>query len=205
MRECSSAWCSLIVWLPRDDNNILEISIYCVRYLSIYRYHRYINIFISLHRCTIPCISVYISRYISLVTNSHFFFLKKSDYYFFQFERIDNGSNNFQQNLKFLWQMDGDGKYLVKKVVINFSCLRFWKQGFVSILTNCPTDTQCYKHFLIICWKVRLFLFAGVFWKCQHRAIMIFLKGWNLLELRRVPDDIIKIVLFLKPLVGFWD
>ncbi len=29
--------------------------------------------------------------------------------------------------------------------------------------------------------------------------------GWNLLELRRVPDNIIKINLFPKPLVLFWD
>ncbi len=33
--------------------------------------------------------------------------------------------NNFQQNLKFLLLTDGDEKYPVKKVVINFSCSRF--------------------------------------------------------------------------------
>ncbi len=66
--------------------------------------------------------------------------------------------------------------------------------------------TQCYKCFLIICWKVRLFLFAGVFWACcQHCAIVICFKRRNLLELRRVPDNIINIISFSKPLVLFWD
>ncbi len=83
-----------------------------------------------------------------------------------------------------------------------------WKisrEKFECCLSFLVPYTQYYKHFLIICWKVRLFLFAGVFWECHHCAIVIFFKWWNLLKLRRVPDNIIKIISFSKPLVLFWE